>query len=156
VYPKTEAYFTDQVIQDLVAFAAAHLKVGGRLVYWQPTLLNEDVKKNLQHIEDPVLNSFADFSALESPSGASIKVWPSLDNQKVHLPLAYIPTRVDIPFHPAMKLIAASEQRLNSWSRWLMTLEKVVLPSHLSSDSLQTSFKANFRHFGDDLFKRSR
>ncbi|KAL2916709.1 hypothetical protein HK105_203825 [Polyrhizophydium stewartii] len=37
-YPQTVAYEMSQVIADLVAFAAAHLAPGGRLVFWLPTV----------------------------------------------------------------------------------------------------------------------
>jgi len=37
-YPETEIYANDQVLCDLLDFAAQFLRVGGRLVYWLPTL----------------------------------------------------------------------------------------------------------------------
>ncbi|KAJ8331343.1 hypothetical protein QVD99_001628 [Batrachochytrium dendrobatidis] len=37
-YPSTEVYEMEDVIVDLVAFAAAYLVPGGRLVFWLPTL----------------------------------------------------------------------------------------------------------------------
>ncbi|KAJ3416870.1 hypothetical protein HDV05_008455 [Chytridiales sp. JEL 0842] len=39
--PRTMPYELDEVIQDLIAFAATYLVPGGRLVYWLPTLTEE-------------------------------------------------------------------------------------------------------------------
>lgn len=37
-YPRTDPYPTQQVIHDLIEFSSKYLVLGGRLVYWQPTL----------------------------------------------------------------------------------------------------------------------
>ena len=65
----------EDVIVDLLKFAAIQLTVGGRLVYWVPTV-TEDYQ-------------------LE-----------------------------DIPIHPALRLVANSEQSFGNWCRRLITMEK--------------------------------
>ncbi|KAI9144597.1 S-adenosyl-L-methionine-dependent methyltransferase [Paraphysoderma sedebokerense] len=40
-YPQTVPYELDQIMVDLVEFSARYLKVGGRLVYWLPTVTDE-------------------------------------------------------------------------------------------------------------------
>eukprot|EP00835_Amoeboradix_gromovi_P001109 NODE_44_length_28780_cov_0.148496.p6 type:complete len:412 gc:universal NODE_44_length_28780_cov_0.148496:23823-22588(-) len=44
-FPDTEMYGLDEIVHDLLDFAANHLKIGGRLIYWLP-LLHEDGKKS--------------------------------------------------------------------------------------------------------------
>jgi tRNA (guanine10-N2)-methyltransferase len=39
--PRTMPYELDEVIQDLIAFAAVYLVPGGRLVYWLPTVTED-------------------------------------------------------------------------------------------------------------------
>ncbi|KAL7754450.1 hypothetical protein RI367_000431 [Sorochytrium milnesiophthora] len=74
-YPQTVPYELDAVMADLTDFAARYLVVGGRLVYWLPTVKSE----------------YADS---------------------------------DVPLHPALRLVANSEQPFGGWSRRLITLEK--------------------------------
>lgn len=45
LYPMTVVYPTSNVISDLLNFAAIHLKIGGRLVYWLPHLAEEDLEE---------------------------------------------------------------------------------------------------------------
>ncbi|KAI7855545.1 S-adenosyl-L-methionine-dependent methyltransferase [Circinella umbellata] len=40
-YPPTKPYEMSEVLADLLNFAAEHLRVGGRLVYWLPTVVEE-------------------------------------------------------------------------------------------------------------------
>ncbi|RUS18282.1 hypothetical protein BC937DRAFT_88959 [Endogone sp. FLAS-F59071] len=40
-YPPTKPYEMSEVLVDLLEFAARHLSVGGRLVYWLPTITDE-------------------------------------------------------------------------------------------------------------------
>ena len=40
-YPKTEAYDMKDILIDLLEFASTYLVVGGRLVYWFPTIIEE-------------------------------------------------------------------------------------------------------------------
>ncbi|KAI8059171.1 hypothetical protein BC940DRAFT_314195 [Gongronella butleri] len=40
-YPPTKPYEMSAVVSDLLSFAAKHLRVGGRLVYWLPTVVDE-------------------------------------------------------------------------------------------------------------------
>ncbi|KAI9313806.1 hypothetical protein BX666DRAFT_2140306, partial [Dichotomocladium elegans] len=40
-YPPTKPYEMSEVISDLLNFAAEHLRIGGRLVYWLPTVTEE-------------------------------------------------------------------------------------------------------------------
>ncbi|KAJ1919147.1 hypothetical protein H4219_002196 [Mycoemilia scoparia] len=75
-YPPTVAYEMEDVVVDLLEFAAKMLVVRGRLVYWIPTVTEEY----------------------------------QLD---------------DIPIHPALELVANSEQPFGSWSRRLITMEKI-------------------------------
>ncbi|KAJ1877246.1 hypothetical protein LPJ66_012146, partial [Kickxella alabastrina] len=75
-YPPTVPYEMSDVIGDLMQFAAEKLVVGGRLVYWLPTVADE-----------------------------------------------YDPK--DLPVHPALSLVANSEQPFGGWSRRLITMEKV-------------------------------
>lgn len=37
-YPKTEKYEMSQIVIDLIVFAVDHLAIGGRLVFWMPTV----------------------------------------------------------------------------------------------------------------------
>ncbi|KAJ2649060.1 hypothetical protein IWW40_003471 [Coemansia sp. RSA 1250] len=76
-YPPTIPYEMSDLVSDLLEFAAEKLVVGGRLVYWLPTVADE-----------------------------------------------YDPK--DIPEHPALKLVANSEQPFRSWSRRLITMEKIA------------------------------
>ncbi|KAJ1719398.1 hypothetical protein LPJ61_006314, partial [Coemansia biformis] len=76
-YPPTIPYEMSDVVCDLLDFAAEKLVVGGRLVYWLPTVADE-----------------------------------------------YEPE--DVPQHPALRLIANSEQPFGGWSRRLITMEKVA------------------------------
>lgn len=130
-YPKTEAYFTDEVVQDLIDFAASYLKVGGRLVYWQPTMLYDAPKD-----ADSAIKTLEDLQ-LDSP------------------PLSTCRPSIQIPSNSAMRLVAASEQRFNGWSRWLVTMEKHRRSDEPDTLGKPTSF-GKVRHFGDDLMKRIR
>lgn len=94
VYPKTEPYPTSQVYADLVRFAALRLVIGGRLVFWIP----------------------------------------SIDDEKE--------IYSEIPIHSCLKLIAKSEQKLNNWSRWLVTMEKIT--SFSTSEINPPEIKARF------------
>ncbi|KAJ2716749.1 hypothetical protein H4R19_000457 [Coemansia spiralis] len=76
-YPPTVPYEMSDVICDLLELAAEKLVVGGRLVYWLPTVADE-----------------------------------------------YEPE--DVPLHPALRLIANSEQPFGGWSRRLITMEKIA------------------------------
>ena len=40
-YPPTKPYEMSEVVSDLLNFAAKHLRIGGRLVYWLPTVVDE-------------------------------------------------------------------------------------------------------------------
>ncbi|KAG2174806.1 hypothetical protein INT43_005868, partial [Umbelopsis isabellina] len=40
-YPPTKPYEMSEVLVDLLEFAASHLTLGGRLVYWLPTIVDE-------------------------------------------------------------------------------------------------------------------
>ncbi|KAI8093582.1 uncharacterized protein BX664DRAFT_330022 [Halteromyces radiatus] len=40
-YPPTKPYEMSEVLKDLLEFSAKHLHVGGRLVYWLPTVVDE-------------------------------------------------------------------------------------------------------------------
>ena len=40
-YPPTKPYEMSEVLSDLLNFAAEHLLLGGRLVYWLPTIVDE-------------------------------------------------------------------------------------------------------------------
>jgi len=40
-YPPTKPYEMSEVLMDLLEFSAYHLKLGGRLVYWLPTIVDE-------------------------------------------------------------------------------------------------------------------
>ncbi|ORX45312.1 tRNA guanosine-2'-O-methyltransferase [Hesseltinella vesiculosa] len=40
-YPPTRPYEMSEVVSDLLTFAARHLRVGGRLVYWLPTVVDD-------------------------------------------------------------------------------------------------------------------
>ncbi|PWA01537.1 hypothetical protein BB558_002377 [Smittium angustum] len=85
-YPPTINYEMSDVIVDLLDLAAKYLVVGGRLVFWLPTVTEE-----------------------------------------------YQDT--DIPHHPQLKLIANSEQSFGSWTRRLITMEKIVPRTSAAIDS---------------------
>ena len=97
-----EPYQLTDIINDLVAFSAEYLNIGGRLVFWLPTV-----------------------TELYQSS--------------------------DIPSHPCLKLIANSEQRFGTWSRRLITMEKVQQfvkgETILGNSCLEESGHANFRDF---------
>ncbi|ORZ15647.1 hypothetical protein BCR42DRAFT_437915 [Absidia repens] len=40
-YPPTKPYEMSEVLSDLLEFSAKHLRIGGRLVYWLPTVVDE-------------------------------------------------------------------------------------------------------------------
>ncbi|KAI8340203.1 S-adenosyl-L-methionine-dependent methyltransferase [Chlamydoabsidia padenii] len=40
-YPPTKPYEMSEVLSDLLSFSAKHLRIGGRLVYWLPTVVDE-------------------------------------------------------------------------------------------------------------------
>jgi hypothetical protein len=42
-YPPTKPYEMSEVLSDLLEFAARFLVLGGRLVYWLPTVVDECV-----------------------------------------------------------------------------------------------------------------
>jgi tRNA (guanine10-N2)-methyltransferase len=46
-YPQTVPYDLDAVISDLTDFASRHLRVGGRLVYWLPTVKAQYVPEDI-------------------------------------------------------------------------------------------------------------
>lgn len=71
-----EPYQLTDIINDLISFSAEYLNLGGRLVFWLPT----------------VTDLYQD---------------------------------QDIPTHPCLLPIANSEQRFGTWSRRLITMEKV-------------------------------
>jgi tRNA (guanine10-N2)-methyltransferase len=49
-YPPTQPYEMENVIRDLHEFAATYLVLGGRLVYWLPTIKDEYEPKDIpQH-----------------------------------------------------------------------------------------------------------
>ncbi|OMJ10847.1 tRNA (guanine(10)-N2)-methyltransferase [Smittium culicis] len=87
-YPPTCEYEMSNVIVDLLTLAAKVLVVGGRLVFWLPTVTDE----------------YKDS---------------------------------DIPAHPSLTLIANSEQNFGSWSRRLITMEKIAefIPNNSSNYS---------------------
>ncbi|ORX80347.1 tRNA guanosine-2'-O-methyltransferase [Basidiobolus meristosporus CBS 931.73] len=89
-YPPTVPYEMSEVLQDLLEFAARFLNLGGRLVYWLPTVAEE-----------------------------------------------YSIT--DVPQHPCMELIANSEQPFGTWSRRLITMEKVKEYSPASLDKVNVA-----------------
>ncbi|KAJ2227800.1 NADPH-adrenodoxin reductase, partial [Coemansia sp. RSA 475] len=85
------------VIRDLLHLAAEKLVVGGRLVYWLPTVAGE-----------------------------------------------YTPH--DVPEHPVLQLVANSEQPFGSWSRRLITMEKIKpLDSHEAVVPERDPAHKNFR-----------
>ncbi|KAJ2797326.1 hypothetical protein H4R21_004363 [Coemansia helicoidea] len=85
-YPPTVPYEMSDVIRDLLDLAAEKLVVGGRLVYWLPTVADE-----------------------------------------------YEPE--DVPGHPALRLVANSEQPFGAWSRRLITMEKIGPAAATAADS---------------------
>ncbi|KAJ2149605.1 hypothetical protein IWW43_004177 [Coemansia sp. RSA 1935] len=96
-YPPTEPYEMSFVIRDLLHLAAEKLVVGGRLVYWLPTVAGE-----------------------------------------------YTPH--DVPEHPVLQLVANSEQPFGSWSRRLITMEKIKpLDSHEAVVPERDPAHKNFR-----------
>ncbi|KAI9010109.1 S-adenosyl-L-methionine-dependent methyltransferase [Hyaloraphidium curvatum] len=68
-YPATVPYEMDDVVADLVEFAAVYLAVGGRLVFWMPTVEEgyqpSDIRANrclrLRHISCQPFNNWARF-----------------------------------------------------------------------------------------------
>ncbi|KAI8974652.1 S-adenosyl-L-methionine-dependent methyltransferase [Pilobolus umbonatus] len=46
-YPPTKPYEMSEVLDDLLAFSAQHLVMGGRLVYWLPTIVDEYSNKDV-------------------------------------------------------------------------------------------------------------
>lgn len=40
-YPPTKPYEMSEVLMDLLEFSARQLRLGGRLVYWLPTIVDE-------------------------------------------------------------------------------------------------------------------
>ncbi|RKP07173.1 hypothetical protein THASP1DRAFT_17456 [Thamnocephalis sphaerospora] len=56
-YPPTRPYEMADVVEDLHAFAAQHLVLGGRLVYWLPTIVDEYEAKDIP--EHPCLRLVA-------------------------------------------------------------------------------------------------
>ncbi|KAI7826635.1 S-adenosyl-L-methionine-dependent methyltransferase [Kickxella alabastrina] len=102
-YPPTVPYEMSDVIGDLMQFAAEKLVVGGRLVYWLPTVADE-----------------------------------------------YDPK--DLPVHPALSLVANSEQPFGGWSRRLITMEKV---REFSADSsLEGVDDPAHKNFRDRYFSK--
>ena len=99
-------------------------------MYWQPALL-KDVKNG--DAEDPSCQEF-----LEDRTECSE---PMVD--------------LEIPSHACMQLVSASEQKFSGWSRWLITMEKILNFTDDVTMPNQTQQKI-IRHFGDDLFKRNR
>ncbi|KAJ2779491.1 hypothetical protein H4R18_003972 [Coemansia javaensis] len=94
-YPPTVPYEMSDVIRDLLDFATDKLVVGGRLVYWLPTVADE-----------------------------------------------YEPA--DVPQHPALRLVANSEQPFGGWSRRLITMEKTAQAAGSAADSAAPAHR-NFR-----------
>ena len=106
LYPKTIPYPTSQVYADLIEFSAQRLVVGGRVVFWIP-------------------------SVNEEGNGAEL----------------------DSLIHPCMKLIAKSEQKLNTWSRWLVTMEKISSPPAFEASA--ASLHVEPRFFRSEYFRLS-
>ncbi|KAJ2807600.1 hypothetical protein H4R20_001229 [Coemansia guatemalensis] len=107
-YPPTIPYEMSDVISDLLEFAAEKLVVGGRLVYWLPTVADE-----------------------------------------------YEPE--DVPAHPALRLVANSEQPFGSWSRRLITMEKIAILSdtdHLLSEQGSLARDPAHKNFRDRYFTK--
>jgi len=75
--PATKPLEMTDVLRILLQFAARHLKMNGRLVYWLPTIKDD--------YED-----------------------------------------AEIPQHPALQLVANSEQPFGNWSRRLITMQKIA------------------------------
>lgn len=72
-----------------------------------------------------VYADLVDFSAVRLVVGGRVVFWiPSTDEDSSGAEL-------DVPAHPCMKLVAKSEQKLNTWSRWLITMQKIASPSSL-------------------------
>ena len=107
-------------------------------MYWQPTLLKDVAEESLidKSSQDTIAETFeASLTFSENSSHGNL----------------------EIPVHPYMKLIAASEQKLNGWSRWLITMEKCSnFEKDLPCTAPISSSPKDLRHFGDDLFKRLR
>ncbi|KAJ2759976.1 hypothetical protein H4S06_001963 [Coemansia sp. BCRC 34490] len=103
-YPPTVAYEMSAVVSDLLAFAAERLVVGGRLVYWLPTVADE-----------------------------------------------YEPE--DVPLHPALRLVANSEQPFGSWSRRLITMVKVAA-SPEGAGPQEAAHDPAHKNFRDKYFNR--
>ncbi|KAJ2830816.1 hypothetical protein IWW50_000037 [Coemansia erecta] len=106
-YPPTMPYEMSDVVRDLLQLAAEKLVVGGRLVYWLPTVAGE-----------------------------------------------YVPT--DVPQHPALRLVANSEQPFGGWSRRLITMEKIkpLDQSHSVSAVEHDPAHKNFRDRYFSKFER--
>ncbi|KAJ1797139.1 hypothetical protein LPJ59_003325 [Coemansia sp. RSA 2399] len=107
-YPPTVAYEMSDVISDLLELAAEKLVVGGRLVYWLPTVVNEYEPK-------------------------------------------------DVPLHPALKLVANSEQPFGGWSRRLITMEKIAELGHLDEPAGTSSAQKHdpaHKNFRDKYFNK--
>ncbi|KAJ1662118.1 hypothetical protein IW140_000803 [Coemansia sp. RSA 1813] len=106
-YPPTVAYEMSDVISDLLDLAAEKLVVGGRLVYWLPTVTNEYEPK-------------------------------------------------DIPLHPVLRLVSNSEQPFGSWSRRLITMEKIAELDRSEETDIQLAHKHNPAHknFRDKYFNK--
>ncbi|KAI9501122.1 hypothetical protein GGI25_005636 [Coemansia spiralis] len=106
-YPPTVPYEMSDVIADLLGFAAEKLVVGGRLVYWLPTVTDE-----------------------------------------------YDPK--DIPLHPALRLVANSEQPFGSWSRRLITMEKIAEtgPANVLSFLNKAEHEPAHKNFRDKYFSK--
>jgi tRNA (guanine10-N2)-methyltransferase len=91
LYPSTVPYQMEDIIKDLVKYAAKRLTVGGRLVYWLPIIEFEE----------------SDERTLTQP-----------------------------PLHPALKLIANSEQNFGKWRRCLITMEKITNDEEIVSEDV--------------------
>ncbi|TPX35453.1 hypothetical protein SmJEL517_g02035 [Synchytrium microbalum] len=69
-YPLTQPYEIDQVLHDLVTFAAQHLIPKGRLVYWLP-------------VANEILESITDPLAVENPEIRLQRVIPQHENMRL-------------------------------------------------------------------------
>ncbi|CAO3586510.1 unnamed protein product [Absidia cylindrospora] len=56
-YPPTKPYEMSEVLSDLLEFSAKHLRIGGRLVYWLPTVVDEYSNTNVPQHPSMVLIS---------------------------------------------------------------------------------------------------
>lgn len=97
--PPTRPYALNDLLDDLLAFAARMLKVGGRLVFWMPVMNDEEVEQEAQE-QQQQQNGDAGKDHLSSRSKAT-----------------------PVPSGPEWELIAVSTQDFGKWARRLVTLQ---------------------------------